>query len=143
MQIYDASVPVFTHFLKSLSAILKKAEAHCAAKKIEARRPQHVLRDGIPLTDASVTGAGLLWIRQDWMDKLGIKPPTSMADVLEISRRFTEEDPDGNGVELYVDASDAWRKEPQRVAQLARPQEAADVVRPRERLSGEHALPFY
>ncbi|MCX7348772.1 MAG: DUF1993 domain-containing protein [Alphaproteobacteria bacterium] len=35
MNIYDASVPVFTHFLKSLSAILKKAEAHCAAKKID------------------------------------------------------------------------------------------------------------
>ncbi|HMN60817.1 MAG TPA: extracellular solute-binding protein [Anaerolinea sp.] len=53
---------------------------------------------GIPLTDASVTSASVLWIRQDWMDKLGISAPTSMADVLEISRRFTEEDPDGNGV---------------------------------------------
>lgn len=27
------------------------------------------------------------------------------------------EDPDGNGVELYVDGSDVWRQEPQRVAQ--------------------------
>jgi putative aldouronate transport system substrate-binding protein len=53
---------------------------------------------GIPLTDASVNNASVLWIRQDWMDKLGIEPPTSMADVLEISRRFTEDDPDGNGV---------------------------------------------
>jgi len=53
---------------------------------------------GIPLTDASVTSATVLWIRQDWMDKLGIAAPTSMQDVLEISRRFTEEDPDGNGV---------------------------------------------
>lgn len=35
MHAYDASVPVFTHFLNSLSAILKKAEAHCAAKKID------------------------------------------------------------------------------------------------------------
>jgi hypothetical protein len=32
---YDASVPVFIHFLNSLSAILKKAEAHCVAKKID------------------------------------------------------------------------------------------------------------
>ena len=32
---YDTSVPVFIHFLNSLSAILKKAEAHCAAKKID------------------------------------------------------------------------------------------------------------
>jgi putative aldouronate transport system substrate-binding protein len=53
---------------------------------------------GMPLTDASVTYASVLWIRQDWMNRLGMKAPTSMADVLEISRRFTREDPDGNGV---------------------------------------------
>jgi putative aldouronate transport system substrate-binding protein len=52
---------------------------------------------GIPLTDASVATASLLWVRQDWMDQLKIPAPTSMADVIEISRRFTEEDPDGNG----------------------------------------------
>ena len=28
------------------------------------------------------------------------------------------EDPDGNGIEVYVDTSDIWRREPQRVAQL-------------------------
>jgi uncharacterized protein len=33
--IFDTSVPYFVHFLKSLSAILKKAEAHCEAKKID------------------------------------------------------------------------------------------------------------
>lgn len=35
MNMYDASVPVFVHFLKSLSAILRKAEASCAARKID------------------------------------------------------------------------------------------------------------
>ncbi len=33
--IYETSVPYFVHFLNSLSAILKKAEAHCAARKID------------------------------------------------------------------------------------------------------------
>ncbi len=32
---YDASVATLTHFLKGLSAILKKAEAHCEARKID------------------------------------------------------------------------------------------------------------
>jgi len=32
---FDTSVPVFIHFLKSLSAIMRKAEEHCAAKKID------------------------------------------------------------------------------------------------------------
>jgi putative aldouronate transport system substrate-binding protein len=53
---------------------------------------------GIPITDASVATASVLWVRQDWMDKLGIPAPTSMNDVLEISRRFTEEDPNGSGI---------------------------------------------
>ena len=32
---YDTSIPIFLHFLDSLAAILKKAEDHCAAKKID------------------------------------------------------------------------------------------------------------
>ena len=32
---FDSSVPVFIHYLKSLSAILKKAEEYCTAKKID------------------------------------------------------------------------------------------------------------
>jgi len=35
----------------------------------------------------------------------------------EVTKSLYFEDPDGNGVEVYVDASDAWRREPQRVAQ--------------------------
>jgi hypothetical protein len=32
---FDSSVPVLAHSLKALSTILKKAEAHCQAKKID------------------------------------------------------------------------------------------------------------
>lgn len=52
---------------------------------------------GIPLTDASISSAQLLWIRQDWMDKLDIDAPVSMDDVLEISRLFTGNDPNNTG----------------------------------------------
>jgi catechol 2,3-dioxygenase len=38
----------------------------------------------------------------------------------EVTKSLYFADPDGNGVELYVDASDAWRMERQRVAQLMR-----------------------
>ncbi|HXV00763.1 MAG TPA: VOC family protein [Caulobacteraceae bacterium] len=37
----------------------------------------------------------------------------------EVTKSLYFADPDGNGVEVYVDASDIWRREPQRVAQLA------------------------
>jgi uncharacterized protein len=32
---YDSSIPYLTHGLKALSAILKKAESHCAGRKID------------------------------------------------------------------------------------------------------------
>lgn len=37
----------------------------------------------------------------------------------EVTKSLYFADPDGNGVELYIDASDIWRREPQRVAQLS------------------------
>ncbi len=35
----------------------------------------------------------------------------------EVTKSLYFDDPDGNTLELYVDASDAWREDPQRVAQ--------------------------
>ncbi|MDX2415843.1 MAG: VOC family protein [Xanthomonadales bacterium] len=35
-----------------------------------------------------------------------------------VTKSLYFEDPDGNGIELYVDVSDSWRKDPQRVAQI-------------------------
>ena len=37
----------------------------------------------------------------------------------EVTKSLYFADPDGNGIEVYVDASDAWRSDPQRVAQIA------------------------
>ena len=36
----------------------------------------------------------------------------------EVTKSLYFHDPDGNMLELYVDASDAWRQDPQRVAQV-------------------------
>lgn len=36
----------------------------------------------------------------------------------EVTKSLYFQDPDGNGIELYVDTSDVWRQEPQRVAQV-------------------------
>lgn len=51
----------------------------------------------IPETNSSIEGAMFLWIRTDWLERLGLKPPQTMAEVLAISKAFTEQDPDGNG----------------------------------------------
>lgn len=51
----------------------------------------------IPQLESSMERAMYLWIRTDWLDRLGLQPPKTMADVLAISKAFTENDPDGNG----------------------------------------------
>ena len=71
------------------------------------------------------------------LDHVAFKIGTSMDQLREANSHLTEQgvattpidhevtkslylsDPDGNGIELYIDASDAWREEPSRVAQIA------------------------
>lgn len=46
------------------------------------------------------TPAGVTWslkIRKDWMEKMNLEAPKTPADLLELARKFTNEDPDGNG----------------------------------------------
>ncbi|UUZ80347.1 extracellular solute-binding protein [Paenibacillus sp. P26] len=51
----------------------------------------------IPQVDSSLERAMFIWIRTDWLQKLGLQPPKTMADVQAISKTFAENDPDGNG----------------------------------------------
>lgn len=51
---------------------------------------------GIPAT--SISGQhSLLWIRQDWLDKLGLEAPTTVEELEEVAKAFVEQDPGGNG----------------------------------------------
>lgn len=43
--------------------------------------------------------AAYLWIRDDWLENLNAEPPTTIDEMMELARRFTFEDPDGNGVD--------------------------------------------
>ncbi|TBL70568.1 extracellular solute-binding protein [Paenibacillus thalictri] len=37
------------------------------------------------------------WIRKDWLDKLNLQVPTTVDELLQVAKAFTENDPDGNG----------------------------------------------
>ncbi len=52
---------------------------------------------GMPRDGGSLEGAQFIWIRTDWLAKVGLTPPKTMDDVLTIAKAFTEQDPDGNG----------------------------------------------
>ena len=43
--------------------------------------------------------AAFLWIRDDWLENTGSVPPTTVDEMVELARKFTFEDPDGNGVD--------------------------------------------
>ncbi|OXM86737.1 extracellular solute-binding protein [Paenibacillus rigui] len=51
----------------------------------------------IPQVESSIERAMFIWIRTDWLQKLGLQPPKTMDDVQAISKAFAEKDPDGNG----------------------------------------------
>lgn len=38
-----------------------------------------------------------MWIRQDWLDKLNLKAPATLEELLDVARKFRDMDPDGNG----------------------------------------------
>ena len=62
----------------------------------------------IPETNIS-DGPNLIWLRKDWMDKLGLEAPRTLSDAEEIIRQFIEKDPgnngEGNTVGLVADTS--------------------------------------
>lgn len=39
----------------------------------------------------------VLWVRQDWLDTLGLEAPTTLDELEAVARAFIENDPDGNG----------------------------------------------
>ena len=38
-----------------------------------------------------------MWIRQDWLDNLGLKTPTTIDELYNVAKKFTQNDPDKNG----------------------------------------------
>ncbi|MDR0525994.1 MAG: extracellular solute-binding protein [Spirochaetaceae bacterium] len=47
--------------------------------------------------DVSESSCEVLWIRQDWLDNLGLKVPTTLAELEDVIYKFTFNDPDRNG----------------------------------------------
>ncbi|MFC4809928.1 extracellular solute-binding protein [Paenibacillus sp. GCM10023250] len=49
------------------------------------------------LPQAEDAGIHEMWIRKDWLDKLGLEPPKTMADLEKVAEAFVKQDPDGDG----------------------------------------------
>lgn len=51
---------------------------------------------GLPNTNIALDHS-LLWIRQDWLDKVGLPLPKTIDDLEKTAKAFAEQDPGGNG----------------------------------------------
>lgn len=51
----------------------------------------------IPGTDNPYNSSSYLWIRKDWLEKLGLPKPQTMQDVIKIAEEFAKQNPGGTG----------------------------------------------
>lgn len=75
-----------------------------AIKEVEASVGGAALRDasfdgklyGLPNVN-DMNNAHMVWVRQDWLDKLKLPAPKTVDDLMAVAKAFKERDPDGNG----------------------------------------------
>ena len=51
----------------------------------------------IPAPNIAASGINEMWIRQDWLDKLGLEAPRTWDELVKVAEAFVTQDPDGNG----------------------------------------------
>ncbi|MFD2612486.1 hypothetical protein [Paenibacillus gansuensis] len=52
---------------------------------------------GIPLPYDMGNSVSLMYVRKDWLEKVGMKMPTTIDELVAVAKAFVEQDPDGNG----------------------------------------------
>ncbi|MEK3877755.1 extracellular solute-binding protein [Paenibacillus sp. FSL M7-0420] len=52
---------------------------------------------GLPNISNGIVGDTVMWVRQDWLDKLNLKAPATIEEYQRVMDAFTNQDPDGNG----------------------------------------------
>ncbi|WP_214627925.1 extracellular solute-binding protein [Paenibacillus agaridevorans] len=52
---------------------------------------------GMPVPNDYYENVAIMYIRKDWLEKLGLQPPKTIDELYEVAKAFSERDPDGNG----------------------------------------------
>ena len=74
---------------------LKEAHESTRGKSLEMATFDGKLY-GIPGINKGGDCYNFLWVRQDWLDKLNLKAPSTLDDIVTVAKAFIEQDPDGN-----------------------------------------------
>ncbi|QSF43971.1 extracellular solute-binding protein [Paenibacillus tianjinensis] len=83
-------------FEKYASAVWKKAVAEDPSAWDPFVQDGH--KYAIPIMDYEYNSDPLLWIRQDWLDKLNLAAPRTLDELERVMDAFVNRDPDGNGL---------------------------------------------
>lgn len=79
------------------SPALKERMTLTGTGVIEAGSKDGKLYALVQETDWQSNSAPILFIRGDWMEKLGLEAPKTVEALMDIARAFATQDPDGNG----------------------------------------------
>ena len=74
---------------------IKKIYADNSSALNQVKQGKQLL--GLPIFSGGDGTNPVLWIRQDWLDKLNLKAPTTIEEFETVMDAFTNKDPDGNG----------------------------------------------
>lgn len=87
-------IDIAPYFEKYASDRLKKLIGDAGSKSIEAATFDGT-QYGFPFVDSDLERADMLWLRQDWLDKAGLKAPESIDDLEKIMIEFQKIGGDG------------------------------------------------
>lgn len=113
MQLVEADMiqdmsSVYEKYASPLSKALMNQDGD--APFIAARKDGKLF--GLPNTGGSIDSVDLMWLRTDWLEKLKLKAPTTMDEVLTMIDAFTNADFDGNNkkdaVGMVIAGTDLW-----------------------------------
>jgi putative aldouronate transport system substrate-binding protein len=93
---YDQIEDLTSVYDKYASTLMKGIYASSGKSVLENATIDDKLM-ALPNISIQADSVSMLWVRQDWLDKLGLVPPRTIEDVITIAKAFVEGDPDGNG----------------------------------------------
>ena len=83
--------------LADLSSYWENSDTKASGRVNEEYIESLYVNDGLYGFAAQRGNGCITYLRQDWLDKLGLSVPTTYDEYLNVLKAFTTEDPDGNG----------------------------------------------
>lgn len=84
---------IFETYATDFTKEMMEADGYTALEQCKLNGGLYAL----PNVSGNHDNVPIMWIRRDWMEKLGKEAPTTVEELEELALAFVNEDPDGNG----------------------------------------------